>query len=93
MRGKRGDVILANQASRAQGWILKGGYKEEDKEVYPGSGYTWTMVGNASWLDKVLQWGVWKTWYIFYSRIRELDEEDLEYVETKDEIEGNEIEF
>ena len=45
------DVLLASEASNAQGWIVDGG---DDDEVEPESGLTWGMVGEASGADNVL---------------------------------------
>lgn len=39
-----GDVLLAEEASKAQGWIVEGGDEEEDEEVYSCAGLTWRMV-------------------------------------------------
>ncbi|KAI8522344.1 hypothetical protein RHMOL_RhmolUnG0001900 [Rhododendron molle] len=50
-RVKERDVLLASEATNAQGWIVEGG----DEEVEPGSGLTWDMVGEAMGVDEVLQ--------------------------------------
>lgn len=48
-------VLIAKEASKAQGWIVDGGDdEEEDDEVYP-SGLTWRMVGELTVADEVLE--------------------------------------
>lgn len=46
------DVLLARDASNAQGWIVDGG---DDDEADPGTGLTWEVVGEASGADEMLQ--------------------------------------
>ncbi|XP_077253260.1 uncharacterized protein LOC143892495 [Tasmannia lanceolata] len=55
MKERGGDVLLANEASKAQGWIVDGGDEEEEDEVYPGSGLTWRVVGEAAGADDALE--------------------------------------
>ena len=76
------DVLLAKDASNAQGWIVDGG---EDDEVELGSGLTWQMVDEASGADENLQ-------PRRSSRVRELHEDDFES-EEEDEDHNNDIEF
>lgn len=50
------DVVLAKEATKAHAWIVDGGDDEEyDDEVYPGSGLTGRMVGDATEADEVLE--------------------------------------
>lgn len=77
------DVLLASDASNAQGWIVDG---EDDDEVDPGTGITWEVVGEASGADEMLQ-------PRRSSRVRrELHEDDFES-EEEDEQEINEVDF
>ena len=76
------DVLLAKDASNAQGWIVDGG---EDDEVELGSWLTWQMVDEASGADENLQ-------PRRSSRVRELHEDDFES-EEEDEDHNNDIEF
>ena len=52
LKEKNVDVLLASEASNAQGSIVDGG---DDDEVEPGSGLTQGMVEEASGADNVLQ--------------------------------------
>lgn len=88
------DVLVAKEASKAQGWIVDGGDDdEEDDEVYPGSGLTWRMVGDATGADEVLESrksgrNVGST---SSREVRELHEEDFASEEdTEDEPDGTE---
>lgn len=76
------DVLLARDASNAQGWIVDGG---DDDEVDHGTGLTWEVVGEASGADEMLQ-------PRRSSRLmRELHEDDFESEEDEEEI--NEVDF
>ena len=81
-RVKERDVLLASEATNAQGWIVEGG----DEEVEPGSGLTWDMVGEAMGVDEVLQprrSG---------RNVRELDEDEF-VLEDDNEGEDEDYEF
>ncbi|XP_052185601.1 uncharacterized protein LOC127797104 [Diospyros lotus] len=76
------DVLLASDASNAQGWIVNG---EDDEEIEPGMGLTWEMVGEASGADNMLQ-------PRRSSRMRELHEDDFQS-EEEDKQEHHEFDF
>ncbi|XP_052188242.1 uncharacterized protein LOC127798722 [Diospyros lotus] len=76
------DVLLASDASNAQGWIVDG---EDDEEVEPGTGLTWEVVGEASGANEMLQ-------ARRSSRMRELHEDDFQS-EEEEEQEINEFDF
>ena len=48
---KKRDALLANEASKAFAWLLEvvcmPSDKEEEKEVFPGLGLTWRVVGKG----------------------------------------------
>lgn len=50
-KDRKVDVLLASDASKAQGWIVEGG----DDEVEGCSGLTWETVGEAFGADSVLE--------------------------------------
>jgi len=79
------DVLLASDASNAQGWIVEGG---DDEEIEPGTGLTWEVVGEASGANEMLQ-------PRRSSRMRELHEDDFqsESEEEEEEQELNEFDF
>ena len=75
------DVLLASDASNAQGWIVEGG---DDEEIEPGTGLTWEVVGEASGANEMLQ--PRKS-----SKMRELHENDFQSEEEEQEL--NEFDF
>ena len=75
------DVLLASDASNAQGWIVEGG---DDEEIEPGTGLTWEVVGEASGANEMLQ-------PRRSSRMRELHEDDFQSEEEEQEL--NEFDF
>ena len=75
------DVLLANDASKAQGWIVEGGDNEESSD---SSVLTWEEIGQASGEDREARGST------RHVEVRELH--DLEFVsddETEDD--GNEV--
>ncbi|KAF7142982.1 hypothetical protein RHSIM_Rhsim05G0095700 [Rhododendron simsii] len=49
-RKKEKDVLLASEATHAQGWIVEGG---DDDEVEPGSGLTYELLATTMGMDEV----------------------------------------
>lgn len=73
------DVQLAKEASKAQKWIVEGGEKEEDEEVYFFSWLKWGVVGDKSGANEFLEkrrsnQKIGAT--SFAREVREIDEED-----------------
>ncbi|XP_077233649.1 uncharacterized protein LOC143875954 [Tasmannia lanceolata] len=102
MKERGGDVLLANEASKAQGWIVDGGDEEEEDEVYPGSGLTWRVVGEAAGADDALEprrsrrvgGSSSSSSRTILRNVRELDEDNFQLDdETEDEGVDEEIVF
>ncbi|KAI9169243.1 hypothetical protein LWI28_009408 [Acer negundo] len=80
---KKIDILLANDASNAQGWIAEDG----DDEVEPGSGITLPLVGEAAGADEFIE-----PRRSGRNEVRDLEEEfesDNEAVEENVEFESN----
>ena len=84
-KGRNVDVLLASDASNAQGWIVEGG---DDEEIEPGTGLTWEVVGETSRANEMLH-------PRRSSRMKELHEDDFqsEEEEEEEEQELNEFDF
>lgn len=68
------DLLVASDASMAQGWIVEGGDEDDD-----GSDLTWTLIGEASGADQVLEPRRSERNVV----VRELDDEVDEEMEDK----------
>ncbi|GAB2283738.1 hypothetical protein Dimus_018231 [Dionaea muscipula] len=85
---KERDVLLASEATHAQGWIVEGG-ETDDEEVELGLGITWETVGEAMGVEEILQ----PRRSARNVGIRELHEEDFVSDEEQQVDEEENIDF
>ncbi|KAF7139183.1 hypothetical protein RHSIM_Rhsim07G0175200 [Rhododendron simsii] len=86
-RKKETDVLLASEATHAQGWIVEGG---DDDEVEPGSGLTYELLATTMGVDEVFMPRSGRN--VGVREPRELHEEDFVSEEDSEE-ENEEIDF
>ncbi|KAI8542832.1 hypothetical protein RHMOL_Rhmol08G0170100 [Rhododendron molle] len=88
-RRKEKDVLLASEATYAQGWIVEGG---DDDEVEPGSGLTYELLATTMGVDEVFM-PRRSGRNVRVREPRELHEEDFVSEDDSEEEENEEIDF
>ncbi|KAG5557064.1 hypothetical protein RHGRI_007351 [Rhododendron griersonianum] len=88
-RKKEKDVILASEATYAQGWIVEGG---DDAEVEPGSGLTYELLATTMGVDEVFM-PRRSGRNVGVREPQELHEEDFVSEDESEEEENEEIDF
>ncbi|KAI8530102.1 hypothetical protein RHMOL_Rhmol11G0029200 [Rhododendron molle] len=88
-RKKEKDVLLASEATYAQGWIVEGG---DDDEVEPGSGLTQELLATTMGVDEVFM-PRRSGRNVGVRELRELHEEDFASEDDSEEEENEEIDF
>lgn len=87
-KSEKVDVLLANESSQAQSWMVDGVDDDgEDEEVTPGSGLTWGMVGEASGANEELQP---RRSSRHVEEVREPEEDDFISDGTEDDVDDDE---